>query len=187
MIDSLHNAKYVISTSLRPSRRVRTFGRDLAHALIDGCYITRGKRGVLDLKSLALSLKASRLIVIQARKGNPSKLDFYDATSRDVPLVGSLLMSGVKLVREQKHTTRAPLKARLVVYYEVETAPPETKRAMMLIPTLFDLEVNMSGDERWIMKISWTNRGLEVSFIDRETVSSFGPLIRVKGIVLPTT
>lgn len=187
MIAELHSTKYVISTSLRPSRRMRTFGRDLARALINGYYITRGKRRILDLKGLALSFKASRLIVIQAKKGNPSKLDFYDATSRDVPLLGSLLMSGVKLVREQKHTTRAPSKARLVVHYEVETAPPEAKRIMMLIPTLFDLEVNTSGDERWVMKISWTNRGLEVSFIDRETISSFGPLIRVRDVVLPTT
>lgn len=184
---NLHSIKYVISTSLRPSRRMRTFGRELANALIGGCYITRGKKGVLDLKGLALSLKASRLIVVQARKGNPSRLDFYDVTSRDVPLLGSLLVSGVKLVREQKHTTKAPSKTKLVVHYEVETAPSEVRRTMMLIPTLFDLEVNTVGDERWIMKISWTSKGLQVSFVDREAALSFGPVIRVRSVVLSTT
>lgn len=187
MISTLQDTKYVISTSLRPSRRMRTFGRDLAHALINGYYVTRGKKSILDLKGLALNLKASRLILIQAKKGNPSKLDFYDTTSREAPLLGSLLMSGVKLVREQKHVTRAPPRTRLVVHYEVETAPPEMRRTMMLIPTLFDLEVDTTGDERWIMKIAWTNNGLEVSFIDKETISSFGPVIRVRSVVLPTT
>jgi len=185
-MDGLHNIKYVISTSLRPSRRTRTFGRDLAHALINCCYVTRGKKGIVDLKGLALSFKASRLIVIQAKKGNPSKLDFYDVTSKNVPLLGSLLVSGVKLVREQKHTTRAPSKARLAVHYELETAPSEIKWTMMLIPTLFDLEVNAMGNERWTMKVSWTSKGLEVSFIDRETALSFGPVIRVRKVVLST-
>ncbi|MEM0240138.1 MAG: hypothetical protein QXP29_01580 [Candidatus Nezhaarchaeales archaeon] len=166
---------------------MRTFGRDLAHALINGYYVTRGKKRIIDLKGLALSLNASRLIVIQARKGNPSKLDFYDVTSRNVPLLGSLLISGVKLVREQKHTTRAPSRAKLVIYYEVKTAPSEMRETMMFIPTLFDLEVDTMGDERWAMKISWTSKGLEVSFIDRETALSFGPVIRVRGVVLPTT
>lgn len=186
MIEDLHSAKYVISTSLKPSRRMRTFGRDLAHALINGLYITRGKKGVLDLKGLALSLKASRLIMIQAKKGNPGRLDFYDATSRDVPLLGSLLISGAKLLREQKHSTKAPSKAKLVVHYEVEGAPLEMRRTMMLIPTLFDLEVNATGGERWFMKISWTGKSLEVSFIDKETALSFGPVIKVRNVVLPT-
>jgi rRNA maturation protein Rpf1 len=179
--------RYVISTCLRPSRRLRTFGRDLARALINGYYMTRGKKRIVDLKGLALNLKASRLVIIQARKGNPSKLDFYDATLKDVPFLGSLLLSGVKLVREQKHTRRAPRQAKLVVHYDLETVPLEMRQEMMLIPTLFDLEVSTTEDDRWVMKVSWTGKGLEISFIDREQVLSFGPVMRVRRVVLSTT
>ncbi|MEM4576831.1 MAG: hypothetical protein QW701_05140 [Candidatus Nezhaarchaeales archaeon] len=187
MIDSQINVKYLISTSLRPSRRMRTFGRDLAHALIYGYYVTRGKRNLTDLRSLALSLKASRLIVIQARKGNPSKLDFYDTTLEEVPLIGSINISGVKLVREQPHVTRAPSNVKIAVCYEPGTIPPEIKRSIMLIPTLFDLEVSTSQDDRWVVKISWREKWLEISFIDRETTLFFGPTIRVRNVVLSTT
>ena len=180
------DVRYVISTCLRPSRRLRTFGRDLAYALIDGYYVTRGKRRILDLKGLALNLKASRLVIIQAKRGNPSKLDFYDATLEEAPLLGSLLVSGVKLVREQKHTRRAPRQARLVVHYDLEVVPPEVKREIMLIPTLFDLEVG-TADDRWVMKVSWAEKGLEISFVDREQALSFGPIIRVRRVVLSTT
>jgi len=181
------SVKYVISTCLRPSRRLRTFGRDLSHALINGYYITRGKKRLLDLKGLALSFKASRLVIIQAKRGNPSKLDFYDATLEGVPLLGSLLVSGVKLVREQKHATRAPRQARLVVHYDLEVIPPEVRREVMLIPTLFDLGVSTTEDDRWVLRISWTERGLEISFIDRDRALSFGPVIRVRRVVLSTT
>jgi len=187
MIEPPFNVKYVISTCLRPSRRIRAFGRDLAHALISSYYIARGKRRILDLKGLALSFKASRLIIIQAKRGNPSKLDFYDATLKELPLLGSLLVSGVKLVREQKHTTRAPQQARLVIHYDLNVLPLEARREIMLIPTLFDLEVSTTEDDRWVMKISWTEKGLEVSFIDRERALSFGPVIRVRRVVLSTT
>jgi hypothetical protein len=159
----------------------------LAHALINGYYVTRGGKKILDLKGLALNLKASRLVIIQAKKGNPSKLDFYDATLEEVPLLGSLLVSGVKLVREQRHTKRAPRQARLVVYYDLEAVPPKMKREVMLIPTLFDLEVSTAEDYRWVMKVSWTEKGFEISFIDKEQALSFGPVIRVKRVVLSTT
>jgi len=184
MIKPPFSVKYVISTCLRPSRRLRTFGRDLAHALISGYFITRGKKRILDLKGLALNLKASRLIIIQARRGNPSRLNFYDTTLKEVPLLGLLLVSGVKLVREQKHTTRAPQQAKLVVDYDLEAFPSEVRREIMLIPTLFDLEVSTTEDDRWVMKVSWTGKSLEISFMDRERALSFGPVIRVKRIVL---
>jgi len=179
--------KYVISTCLRPSRRLRTFGRDLAHALINGYYITRGKKRILDLKGLALNFKASRLVIVQAKKGNPSKLDFYDATLERVPLLGSLFVSGVKLIREQKHITRAPQQAKLVVHYDLNVVPSEMRREVMLIPTLLDLKVSETEDDRWVVRVSWTEKGLEISFIDRDQSLSFGPVIRVRRVVLSTT
>jgi hypothetical protein len=179
--------KYVISTCLRPSRRLRTFGRDLARALINGYYVTRGKRRILDLKGLALNFKASRLIIVQTKRGNPSKLDFYDASLKEVPLLGSLFVSGIKLLREQKHTTRVPRQARLVVHYDLEAVPPGMRREIMLIPTLFDLEVSTTEDDRWIVKVSWTEKGFEISFVDRDQALSFGPVIRVRRVVLSTT
>ena len=187
MIEPPFNVKYVVSTCLRPSRRLRTFGRDLARALIRGYYVTRGKRRILDLKGLALSFKASRLIIVQAKRGNPSRLDFYDTTLKELPLLGSLLISGVKLVREQRHATRAPQQAKLVINYDLDILPSEARREIVLIPALFDLEVSNSEDDRWVMKVSWTEKGLEISFIDRERALSFGPVIRVRRIVLSTT
>jgi len=166
---------------------MRSFGRDLAHALIDSQYITRGKKRILDLIGLALNLGASRLIIIQAKKGNPSKLDFYDINARGAPLLGSLLISGIKLTREQKHTMRAPSKAKLTIHYEEGVMPMELRKITMFIPTLFDLEVSNADEDRWIMKVAKVENLLEISFIDRETALSFGPVIKVRGIVLPST
>jgi len=60
------------------------------------------------------------------------------------------------------------------------------RREIMLIPTLFDLKVSTSENDRWVMKVSWTEKGLEISFIDRGRALSFGPVIRVRRVVLST-
>jgi len=174
--------KYLISTSLRPSKRARSFGRDLSHALINARYVTRGKRRIIDLVGLASSLRATRLIVIQAKKGNPSKLDFYHVGCEGSYLLGSLLILGVKLVREQKHVIRAPPRARLSMLFDVFHVVDELRRATLLLPTLFDLDL-ASEEDRWVMKISGVGEELSITFMDRETTSSFGPVIRVRKIV----
>jgi len=97
------------------------------------------------------------------------------------------LISGVKLTREQKHTRRAPTNVNLTIYYEEMPISEKQRKMLMFIPTLFDLEVSYSDEDRWIMKISRYEEYLEISFLDRETALSFGPVIRVRGIVLPTT
>lgn len=154
--------------------------------MIDSEYVTRGKKRILDLIGLALSLRASRLIIIQAKKGNPSKLDFYGIATHGAQFLGSLLLSGVKLKKEQKRITRPPAGVKLTIFYEECSAPVELRKTAMLIPLMFDLEASTSDEDRWVMKIKILEYLIEVSFIDRETALSFGPIVRVRGFVQPS-
>ncbi|RLF89952.1 hypothetical protein DRN46_04565 [Thermococci archaeon] len=89
----------IITTSRRPTRRVRTFGRDLERNIPGSTYITRGKKGIRDLADLALSHGVNKVLVVGVTKGNPGKLLFLEV-NYEWRWVAFLSINNVKLQRE---------------------------------------------------------------------------------------
>ncbi|HLI46013.1 MAG TPA: hypothetical protein VKU94_02345 [Geobacterales bacterium] len=87
--------KLLITTSRRPSRRTRSFVRDLA-LLFNAERITRGKSSIDDL--LSELVNGSKLLVIDTKKGNPSRIRVYDRNG----LLKIYILRSVKLLREIK-------------------------------------------------------------------------------------
>lgn len=97
----------LITTTRRPSRRTRSFIRDLYHVLPEAERRNRGKMSLEDINELALQLGAERVLVVGTSRGNPSSLTFYEPHPVAIRPISIVQLEGVSLRREIT-TRRAP-------------------------------------------------------------------------------
>lgn len=87
--------KIFLTTSRRPSRRTRSFSKDLAF-IVKALRFNRGKSSIEGL--ISKLGEDDKLIIIDTKKGNPSRLRIYSKKG----LIASYLIRKVKLLRETK-------------------------------------------------------------------------------------
>jgi len=98
----------LITTSRRPSRRTRSFIRDLYHVIPGAKRVNRGKKSAEDLKKLAIGEGLKRVLIVGTLKGNPSTLTFLSTLPTEVQYLPLMIwLNGVTLRREMTKR-RAP-------------------------------------------------------------------------------
>ncbi|MEM0285799.1 MAG: hypothetical protein QXW34_01470, partial [Candidatus Methanomethyliaceae archaeon] len=112
--------KVLISTSLRPTPRIRTFCKDLASTSSIFQYITRGKMNLPTLFSQALTLNANKIWLINSRHGNPGIIFFHVYEKSEFKNIGSIIIKGVSLKRELKNIAPKSKKNQYILI-----SPPE--------------------------------------------------------------
>ncbi len=118
----------LITTTRRPSRRTRSFVRDLYHVIPGAIRRNRGKMSLEDLNELALQLGAGRVLVVGTSKGNPSSLTFYEPSLPVIRPLSIIYLKGVSLRREITDR-RAPSFREMCVTY---SSPDLTHLAQVL-------------------------------------------------------
>ncbi len=103
----------LITSSHRPSRRVRSFVNDLARTISRATRINRGKKSLEDLAGLMRLEGYRALIVVNTWKANPGRVDFYVRKGESLERVGYLVVRSVKLSREQGVPTCAMRSPRI--------------------------------------------------------------------------
>lgn len=98
------------TTSREPSRRTRSFIKELSQTLPYTRVFNRGKRTLVEIAGIAVASRAKFLLLIHEWKANPRRLLFYkfDSLMRSSSLddnlsymrFASLTLAGVKLTRE---------------------------------------------------------------------------------------
>ncbi|RLF16795.1 MAG: hypothetical protein DRJ66_02515 [Thermoprotei archaeon] len=183
--------KIIITTCRRPSRRLRSFVKDLVRVLPGSIRITRGKQSLEDLASLALSLDANLVIIVDALKGNPGRLRFVKVYRYSYELVPfKVIISGVKLIREIP-LSDIPTEVRSEVIATYEGA---SDKVNVLCEKLADLlnfpyiEVKslneLKGAADIIMWIVPSRRDLaRIEFVNGRSSNIAGPIIRVKKVI----
>ncbi len=106
----------IITTTRRPSRRTRSFVRDLYHVIPEAVRRNRGKMSLEDLNDLALELGAERVLVVGTSRGNPSSLTFYEPSPLTIRPISQIHLRGVSLRREITEK-RAPSSKKFCVSY----------------------------------------------------------------------
>lgn len=91
----------IITSSHRPSRRVRSLINDLARTLPRAFRINRGKKSLEDLGNIMWLEGYKILIIVNTRKANPGRVDIYLRRDREVARVGYMVITSVKLSRDQ--------------------------------------------------------------------------------------
>lgn len=112
----------LITTSHRPSPRLRSFVKDLSAVLPYSVKVNRGKKTMEEL-CLEASARGLRYIaVVSERRGNPGKIDIYELgegeAGRVVPKkIATLILKGVRLSREDPEAIRLYNPSSVTVNY----------------------------------------------------------------------
>lgn len=105
----------LITTTRRPSRRTRSFVRDLYHVLPKAERRNRGKMSLEDINELALQLGMERVLVVGTSRGNPSSLTFYEPNPVLIRPISIIRLRGVSLRREITSKRAPPSKDMCIV------------------------------------------------------------------------
>lgn len=91
----------LLTTSRRPTRRIRTFCRDISHTIPNIIRINRGKLSLEGLAAKAIELNSEKVVIVDRWKGGPGKIELFklerDKLQPTPPLI---YLRGVKLRRE---------------------------------------------------------------------------------------
>jgi len=68
------NAKLVITTSRRPTQRIREFCRDLQRVIPNSIRMNRGKLSMDGLRAKASELGADSVLIVEREKGGPGRI-----------------------------------------------------------------------------------------------------------------
>jgi len=93
-------AKILLTTSRRPTNRLRTFCRDITHSIPNIVRINRGKLSLETLVEKAIELNADRVIIVDRWKGGPGKIELFYVRERLIGTPPLIYLKGVKLRRE---------------------------------------------------------------------------------------
>ncbi len=97
----------MITTSRRPTRRTRSFCKDLQVALPNAIRVNRGKMSLSDVALRALELGADRIILVSVYKGNPGRIRFFKVSSSEfIEIPPTINIAGIKLTREFNKSRR---------------------------------------------------------------------------------
>jgi U3 small nucleolar ribonucleoprotein protein IMP4 len=92
--------RLLVTTSREPSRRTRSFVKDLVLAIPHAVRVNRGKATYSELAVRATSLGAYGVLIVLERKGNPSALLYAEPEGLQLRKLFLLKISGVSLLRE---------------------------------------------------------------------------------------
>jgi len=105
----------LITTSRRPTRRVRTLAKDLNRVIPNSIRVNRGKMNLLQVLTYASRLGLDHVMVINTWKGNPGKITFFKIEGQSYETIPPLIyLKGVSLFRE---VTREKVKKRATNLY----------------------------------------------------------------------
>ncbi len=183
---------YLLTTSHKPSRRLRSFLKDFASILPGAIKINRGKRKLEDLLYDAIELKASRLIILREFKGNPAGIDVYrvDTEEEVLKLIASFHIRGVRLSRETIEAVRIYNPQTFAIYAGQITHRIEEEFVDVFVKA-FNVKMHLGTIEEAAGKIDvlaipkWDNREriVKLFFINPSSKRLGGPLIKITRVV----
>ncbi|MEM4699811.1 MAG: hypothetical protein QXT74_02535 [Candidatus Nezhaarchaeales archaeon] len=171
----------LITTSHRPTRRVRSFCKELSAVLPGSVYVNRGKKCLSEVMLEASARGMSHSLIVNVRKGNPGRLDLYRA--EDGKLVASIVCLGTKLAREMGVAPQRMKRAAVAV--EAEGDLELLGRVMAEALSLPLVKGRPSPSEYASAMIISPRRGYlgAINFLSLSSHKPVGPLIRVKRIL----
>ncbi len=183
---------YLLTTSHKPSRRLRSFLKDLASILPNAVKVNRGKKKLEDLLYDAIELKATRLIILREYKGNPAGIDVYRVDFEDESLkpLASFRIRGVRLSRETVESVRIYNPRTLAIYAGQATHKVEEEFIDIFVKA-FNVKIHFGTFEEIAGKIDvlaipkWDNREriIKLFFVNPSTKRLGGPLIKFTRVI----
>lgn len=168
----------LITTSRRPTRRLRTLCHDLAHSIPNAIRVNRGKLNLEGIAERTLEFNADRVIIVSRWRGGPGKVEFFQCGSEGLtPVPPVLYVAGVRLLREFEVRSR-PIRS-LVVATEPD-GPPEIMKVAESLSNFFGVplsnEKRVASKYQASMQISTAASGFnQITFVLLPEAVEVGP------------
>lgn len=176
----------LLTTSRRPTSKIRTLCRDFAHSVPNIVRINRGKLSLDGIAERAVELNADRIVVVDRWKGGPGKIKLFRMEpTGPVPVPPLMYVAGIRLQREFGAKTNHV--RSLVVTTELESLP-ETARIAERLSDFFNLS-RLSIDEaatkcKVSMHVSLSaSRRTQITFMLFPQMVEIGPRITLSRVV----
>jgi len=176
----------LLTTSRRPTERIRAFCRDLTNSIPDIVRVNRGKMSQDGVAEKAIELEADRIITIDRWHGGPGKINLFQVSSTGLrPISPLLLLYGIRLRREFKEGTRRVRSS--VITVEPKTSP-ELERVAQDLSNYFGLPIQSlneaSGDHQTSIHLSLdSSRRIQITFLDLQQMVEVGPKVTLSKII----
>lgn len=99
----------LITTSHRPSRRIRSFVKDLVSILPYSIKVNRGHKGLVELAIETRYMGLRYIGIVTERHGNPGSIAIYEVADKPSPSLvklATLIIHSVVLTRENPDTSK---------------------------------------------------------------------------------
>jgi len=176
----------LLTTSRRPTGRIRTFCRDFVNSISDVVRVNRGKMSLDGVAERAIEVDADRVVVVDRWRGGLGKINLFRISSTGLKSVPPLmLITGIRLRREFEEVTRHVRSS--VITTEPEDSP-ELIRIAGRLSHYFDLPV-LSVDEAArkygaSMHFSFdSSRRLQITFMRLQRMVEIGPRVTLSKLV----
>jgi len=176
----------LLTTSRRPTARIRRFCRDLACSIPKVTRVNRGKMSQDGVVEKAIELEADRVIIVERWHGGPGKISFFWVSSNGLKRVPPvMLMSRIHLRRELTEGTRR-------VSSSLITLEPKSSREIEqivgLLSQYLDLPVlpldKAYEDNRVSIHLSFdSSRRLKITFMILGQMLEMGPRLTVSRLI----
>jgi len=179
----------LLTTSRRPTNRIRTFCRDLARSIPSVVRVNRGKLNLDGIAEKALEFDADRVMVVDQWKGEPGKIGLFRAGPEGLAPVPPLIcVTSVKLQREFGAKVK-PTRSLIIT-----TTPEESHDVLKVADSLSSfLDVPRSSMDEAVSKYpvsmhvsSSALHRIQVTFMLLPETIEVGPRITVSSVVWET-
>jgi U3 small nucleolar ribonucleoprotein protein IMP4 len=120
----------LLTTSRRPTERIRTFCRDLASSIPDVVRVNRGKMSLDGVGEKAIELDADKIIIVDRWHGGHGKISLFQISTGLKPIMPKILLSNIRLKRELNKSTSRICASAITVSSNVPSGIEEAAESL---------------------------------------------------------
>jgi rRNA maturation protein Rpf1 len=174
----------LLTTSRRPTPRIRTFCRDLTSAFPNITRVNRGKMSLDALAEKAIELNCDQVIVIGRWHGAPGKIGLYKVSLGLTAVSPLMIIQSIRLRRELNQSSR--INSSLITLEPASS--PELHRLAGCLSRFFGLPIlslhEVTDNHRVAMHLSYdSSRRVKMTFTLLERMVEIGPQVTFSRLI----
>lgn len=176
----------LLTTSRRPTGRIRTFCHDLVNSIPDVVRVNRGKMSLDGIAEKAIEVEADRIVVVDRWHGGPGKINLYQLGSTGLESVPPLiLIKAIRLRRELEETAKRPQSSAITLAPEDSAKMGKLSENMSQFFGLPIISLDEASQKHGAtMHFSFdSSRLLQITFMRPQRMVEIGPRVTLSKLV----
>jgi len=176
----------LLTTSRRPTARMRAFCRDLENSLPDVTRVNRGKMSLDGVAEKAIELEADRVIVVDRWYGGLGKINLFKLTSTGLKAVPPLMLIDKLHLRRELNEGRRGAQSSVITLQPEDSV--DLKRIAGHLSKYFGLPVlplyKASQNHRASMHFSFdSSMHVQITFMLLAQMIEIGPRVVISKLI----